>query len=156
MSVANGANGTGHETAKAAEGIRIAAEYRWTHPDATWEETATAAGVHRNTLQTWRASEAWEICFRDAGNAYIEKLAPLAVDALVRSWGKANPNGAIDVLRSFGFLRPDRLEVSAQIGEAEGALIAETIKAAVFQIDLGLTPEQQERLLLAVAERLPS
>jgi hypothetical protein len=52
--------------AKPTPGIRVAAEYRWAHPDAPWAEVAAAAGCHRNTLERWRRTEAWEIALRQA------------------------------------------------------------------------------------------
>jgi hypothetical protein len=142
--------------AKPTPGIRVAAEYRWAHPSAPWSEVAAAAGCHRNTLERWRNTEAWEAALRQAGAEHVESLAPAAVRGLLKSWERGNAAGAVEVLHALGFLRPDRLEIAAQLSEAEGALIAETIKAVVFQIDLGLTPEQQERLVLGIAERLPS
>lgn len=159
MNESNGANGTDpdvREVAFPADLLRKAAEFRWANPDATWQEVAEHVGRTRRQVERWRQSEEWEAHFQNAGAAYVEKLAPAAVHALVKAWAKGNAQGAIDVLRSFGFLRPDRLEIAAEIGAAEGALIAEIIKAVIFQIDVGLTPEQQERLVLGIAERLPS
>jgi hypothetical protein len=72
--------------AKPTPVIRVAAEYRWAHPDATWAEVAAAAGCHRNTLERWRGTEAWEIALRQAGAEHVESLAPAAVRGLLKSW----------------------------------------------------------------------
>jgi hypothetical protein len=86
--------------AKPTPGIRVAAEYRWAHPDAPWSEIAAAAGCHRNTLERWRDTEGWEIARREAGAQYA--------------------SGAIEVLRALGFLRPPVPEVDVrQTGERD-------------------------------------
>jgi hypothetical protein len=106
--------------AKPTPGIRVAAEYRWAHPDATWAEVAQAAGCHRNTLERWRDTEAWEIALREAGAQYVADLAPAAVAALRKSWERGNASGAIEVLRALGFLRPPVTEVDVrQSGERD-------------------------------------
>jgi hypothetical protein len=91
--------------AKPTPGIRVAAEYRWAHPDAPWAEVAAAAGRHRNTLERWRGTEAWEIALRQAGAEHVESLAPAAVRGLLKSWERGNAAGAIEVLRALGFLK---------------------------------------------------
>jgi hypothetical protein len=48
----------GAKQPKTDTGVRVAAEYKWAHPDATWAEVADAAGCHRNTLERWRDTEA--------------------------------------------------------------------------------------------------
>jgi hypothetical protein len=73
---------------------------------------AQAAGCHRNTLERWRDTEAWEIALREAGAAHIADLAPAAIAALLKSWGRGNPSGAIEVLRALGFLRGAELNVT--------------------------------------------
>jgi hypothetical protein len=71
-------------------------------------------------MDRYRKSEEWEIAFREAGNEYVEKLAPAAVHALVKAWAKGNPAGAIDVLRSFGFLTGEKVTVHFEVeGERE-------------------------------------
>ncbi len=35
----------------------------------------------------------------------VSDLVPEAVAALRRAWGRGNPSGAIEILRSFGYLR---------------------------------------------------
>ena len=91
--------------ARPTPGIRVAAEYRWAHPDATWTEVAAAAGCHRNTLERWRETDEWQVALRDVGTEYVERLAPAAVRGLLKSWEKGNAAGAIEVLRSLGFLK---------------------------------------------------
>jgi hypothetical protein len=103
-----------HDGAKPTPGIRVAAEYRWAHPDATWTEVAAAVGCHRNTLERWRDTEAWEIALREAGAQYVADLAPAAVAALRKSWERGNASGAIEVLRALGFLRPPVTEVDVR------------------------------------------
>jgi hypothetical protein len=66
---------------------------------------AAAAGCHRNTLERWRNTEAWEIALRQAGTEYVESLAPAAVAGLLKSWERGNAAGAIEVLRALGFLK---------------------------------------------------
>jgi hypothetical protein len=106
--------------AKPTPGIRVAAEYRWAHPDAPWSEIAAAAGCHRNTLERWRDTEGWEIARREAGAQYVADLAPAAVAALRKSWERGNASGAIEVLRALGFLRPPVPEVDVrQTGERD-------------------------------------
>ena len=92
--------------ARPTPAIRVAAEYRWAHPDAPWAEVADVAGCHRNTLERWRKSEAWEVAMREAGAEHVETLAPAAVKALLKAWERGNPTGALEVLRSLRFLRP--------------------------------------------------
>ncbi|MDQ6848155.1 MAG: hypothetical protein M3019_11350 [Candidatus Dormibacteraeota bacterium] len=99
--------------AKPTPGIRVAAEYRWAHPDATWADVAAAAGCHRNTLERWRDTEAWEVALRQAGAAQIADLAPAAIAGLLKSWRRGNASGAIEVLRALGFLRLPRAEAPA-------------------------------------------
>jgi hypothetical protein len=91
--------------ARPTPGIRVAAEYRWAHPAATWAEVAQAAGCHRNTLERWRDTEAWEAAMRTAGAEHVDSLAPAAVAALRKSWERGNAAGAIEVLRALGFLK---------------------------------------------------
>lgn len=91
--------------------LRLAAEFRWANPSATWEQIAEKVGRSRRQVERWRHTEAWEIAFREAGTVYIERLAPAAVSALVKAWAKGNPAGAVDVLRSFGFLHPTQIRV---------------------------------------------
>ena len=102
-----------------ADLLKIAAEYRWANPSATWDEIAQKVGRTRKTLWDWRGSEAWEIAFREAGAEQIESLAPQAVAALLRAWAKGNPANAIDVLRSFGFVRNEHVEVKVEAVETE-------------------------------------
>lgn len=97
----------------------MAAEYRWANPGSTWRQTADAVGRTPMQLERWRKTEQWEIAFREAGNEYVEKLAPAAVHALVKAWAKGNPAGAIEVLRSFGFLRPAELDVKHSVSPDE-------------------------------------
>lgn len=96
------------------ERFRIAAEHRWANPSGSWEATAAHVGISNSQLKRWRKTEQWEIAFREAGTEYMEKLAPAAVHALVKAWAKGNPAGALDVLRSFGFLRAPISEVTVR------------------------------------------
>ncbi len=105
--------------AKPTPGIRVAAEYRWAHPDATWAEVATAAGCHRNTLERWRDTEAWEVAVRQAGAEHIDSLAPAAIAALRKSWARGNPAGAVDVLRALGLLNPPTVKVDLEREQAD-------------------------------------
>ena len=91
--------------AKLTPGIRVAAEYRWAHPDATWAEVAEAAGCHRNTLERWRDTEAWEAAMRTAGAERVTTLAPSAVAGLLKSWQRGNAAGAVEVLKALGLLK---------------------------------------------------
>lgn len=67
---------------------------------------ADAVGCHRNTLERWRDTQAWEVTLRQADSLHVADLAPAAVAGLLRSWRRGNAAGAIDVLRAFGFLKP--------------------------------------------------
>lgn len=100
-----------------ADLLKIAAEYRWANPSATWDEIAQKVGRTRKTLWEWRCSEAWEIAFRNAGADQIEVLAPEAIAALRRAWAKGNPANALDILRSLGFVRNEHLEVKVETVE---------------------------------------
>ena len=111
---AAGRNGA-QDVAFPADLLRSAAEFRWANPHATWEQVAGHVGRSRRQLERWRASEAWEIALREAGTEYVDRLAPAAAHALARAWNKGNPAGAIEVLRSFGFLRPDRLDLQGSV-----------------------------------------
>jgi hypothetical protein len=105
---------------KTSDLIHRATQYRWANPGSTWEQVATHIGKSTRQLDRYRETEAWEIAFREAGNEYVEKLAPAAVHALVKAWAKGNPAGAIDVLRSFGFLTGEKLTVRFEVeGERE-------------------------------------
>lgn len=99
--------------------IKLAAEYRWSDPSATWEEIASKVGRTRKTVGEWRKTEAWEIAFRNAGAEIVESMAPAAVQALLKAWAKGNPANAIDVLRSFGFVRNEHVEIKVEVPDAD-------------------------------------
>jgi hypothetical protein len=136
--------------------LRAAAAYKWENPDATWPEVAKAIGRSRQQLLRYRHTEEWEVTFREAGQAHVDKLAPHAVAALLRAWRKGNPAGAIDVLRSFGFLRSERLEISAEINEQQGQAIAETFRRIIFAPSLPLSDDLRERMLQEALAALPA
>lgn len=98
-----------------ADLLKLAAEYRWADPSATWEEIAQKVGRTRKTLWEWRTTEAWEIAFRQAGAGEIESLAPEAVRALRKAWAKGNPANALDILRSLGFMNHEKITVSVEM-----------------------------------------
>jgi hypothetical protein len=93
----------------------MAAEYRWANPAATWDEIAAKVGRTRKCLWDWRQNEAWEIAFRNAGAEQIESLAPAAVAALLKAWAKGNPANALDVLRSLGFMKGEKVTVRLEL-----------------------------------------
>lgn len=95
--------------------LRSAATYRWANPGASWEQVAKSIDRSPRQMDRYRKTEAWEIAFREAGNEYVEKLAPAAVHALVKAWAKGNPAGAIDVLRSFGFLTGEKITLKFEV-----------------------------------------
>lgn len=102
-----------------ADLLKIAAEYRWANPSATWEEIAQKVGRTRKTVWEWRRSEAWEIAFREAGAEQIETLAPEAIAALRRAWAKGNPANALDILRALGFVNHERVNIHMEIAEED-------------------------------------
>ncbi len=99
--------------------MRVAADLRWADPTRAWGEIAQEVGVDPKTVYRWRQTEQWELTFRAAGMEHIERLAPRAVNALVLAWEKGNAAGALDVLRSFGFLNNERIEVDSTVSVAE-------------------------------------
>lgn len=98
-----------------ADLLKMAAEYRWAHPEVTWDQVAAHVGRHRKTFWEWRKTEAWEIAFRNAGADQIESLAPAAVAALLKAWAKGNPANALDVLRSLGFMKGEKVTVRLEL-----------------------------------------
>lgn len=105
----------------------MAAEFRWNNPTATWDEIGAHVGRTRKCLYQWRQSEAWEIAFRNAGNDLVEAMAPAAVAALLRAWAKGNPANAIDVLRSFGFVRNEHVEIKVEVPDEAQKRTLETL-----------------------------
>ena len=99
--------------------LRLAADLKWTDPNRAWGTIASELGVDPKTLYRWRQSEEWEVTFRQAGQEYVEALAPVAILALRKQWAKGNANGALDVLRSFGFLSNERIEIDQTMTAAE-------------------------------------
>jgi hypothetical protein len=85
--------------------LRMAADLHWAEPDLTWQEIAHRVGRTPETMSRARRTEEWDVVLREAGATYLEKLAPAAANALLRQWTKGNANGAIEILRSLGFLR---------------------------------------------------
>lgn len=94
-----------------ADRMRMAAEFKWNNPLASWDAVAAHVGRDRRAVFQWRQTEAWEVIFREVGGGHVEKLVPMAVLALIKQWQKGNAAGALDVLRSAGYLRPERLEI---------------------------------------------
>jgi hypothetical protein len=95
--------------------MKIAADLKWITPARAWGDIAKEIGVDVSSLYRWRQTEQWEVTFREAGAEYVETLAPAAVSALVRAWGKGNPHGALEVLRSFGFLKNEKIDVENKL-----------------------------------------
>lgn len=92
---------------------------RWANPRVTWDEVAKAVGRSREQVYRVRQTEAWEIAFRAAGAEHVEALAPAAFHALLKQWAKGNAAGAIEVLRAFGFLANEKVNLEHSISEAE-------------------------------------
>jgi hypothetical protein len=76
--------------------MRIAAEYRFANPEATWDQIAAHVGVSSVSLWRWRSTEQWEITTREVASEYNPDLAPDAIAAVRRAWKKGNPAGALD------------------------------------------------------------
>ena len=100
------------DATEAKEWIRMAAELRWAVPTDTWGATAEKVGKSRQHLNRVRATPEWETAFREAGREYIERLAPAAYSALLKAWNKGNPSGALDILRSFGLVPKEAIDVN--------------------------------------------
>jgi hypothetical protein len=98
--------------AEPKEWIRMAAEMRWALPTDTWEQTAEKVGRSREQLRRVRNTPEWETAFHEAGREYIERLAPAAYSALLKSWNRGNPSGALDILRSFGLVPKEAIDLT--------------------------------------------
>jgi len=101
-----------HKVARTPEKLRMAAEYRFAHPEATWDEIAEKCDTTRVTTWRWRATEEWEIVSREIAARHVADLAPDALAGLRRAWKKGNPAGALDVLRALALLRGAELNVN--------------------------------------------
>jgi hypothetical protein len=99
------------EVKKSREWLRIAAELKWTNHRLHWGEIAKQVGVDESTMSRARRTEEWEIVFRDVGTAHIEALAPAAVDGLLLAWAMGKAAGAVDVLRAFGLLANEKVDL---------------------------------------------
>lgn len=109
--------------------LRIAAAWLWDNPTVirngkpaptTHADIAKVVGKARETVSLAMHTKEWDVAFREAGKQHIARLAPSAVSALVRAWGKGNASGALEVLRSFGLLQNERREITGPGGGPVG------------------------------------
>lgn len=133
---------TPREVTTASDRMRIAAVFRFEHPTVTWQTVAEHVGVNRKTLWEWRSSQEWRDIYRGVAADHVFDLAPAAIEALRRAWRRGNPAGALEVLKSLGYLPKE--------AKAGGETVRFTLKIR----DQGAIDDEIERLLLERDDRL--
>jgi len=80
----------------------------WENPSVTQGAIAERVGLSRKAVNEAFQTKGWQDAKRDIIAERMPGLIPAAWQALMHSFAKGNPSGAVEVLRAFGCLTNPR------------------------------------------------